>query len=151
MPEFVIADTSVLIIFEKLNHLHLLKDIYRKIYITPEIREEFGYPLPDWIEVTSQKDKKHQELLCAHIDMGEASAIALAMVHDNSLLLVDDFKARKIAKSLNLRFTGTLGVIDKAKSLGIIFEIKPLLEKLRETNFRIADNIIADLLRRNEE
>jgi predicted nucleic acid-binding protein len=151
MPEFVIADTSVLIIFEKLNHLQLLKDIYRKIYITPEIREEYGYPLPDWIEITSLIDKKHQDLLCAHIDLGEASAIALAMVRDNSLLLVDDIKARKLAKSLNLRFTGTLGVIDKAKNLGIISEIKTLIVRLQETNFRIADNIITELLRRNGE
>jgi Predicted nucleic acid-binding protein, contains PIN domain len=42
-------------------------------------------------------------------------------------------------------------VINKAKASGLINEIRPLLEKLKEINFRISDNILESLLKRNNE
>ncbi|OQX73256.1 MAG: hypothetical protein B6D64_14075 [Bacteroidetes bacterium 4484_276] len=57
----------------------------------------------------------------------------------------------KLAKKLNLKFTGTLGVINKAKQLGVIERIKPIIDKLLSTDFRISANIINELLRMNNE
>ena len=65
--------------------------------------------------------------------------------------MLDDLKARKLASSLNLKFTGTLGVIHKAKQMSIIDNVKPLIDKLLRTNFRISDKIVAELLRLNDE
>ena len=42
MPSYVIADASVFIIFDKLNQMNLLKEIYQKVYTTLEIAEEFN-------------------------------------------------------------------------------------------------------------
>lgn len=67
------------------------------------------------------------------------------------LLLLDDLKARKLAVQLKFRITGALGVIHKAKQMTIINEVKPLIDKLLLTDFRIADNIIAEILRLNNE
>ncbi len=83
--------------------------------------------------------------------MGEASAIALAKEMESPLILLDDLKARKLASKLNLKFTGTLGVINKAKQIGAIEKVKPLIDKLQATNFRISGNIITELLRKNNE
>lgn len=85
------------------------------------------------------------------VDLGEASAIALASEFKNTLLLLDDLKARKLAKALNLDFTGTLGIIHKSKQLGIIPKVKPLIDKLIKTNFRISEEIIKEILRLNNE
>jgi Predicted nucleic acid-binding protein, contains PIN domain len=65
--------------------------------------------------------------------------------------LLDDLKARKLAAKLNLKFTGTLGVIHKAKQLGLIAKIKPIIEKLLNTNFRISTEVVNELLRINNE
>jgi predicted nucleic acid-binding protein len=70
---------------------------------------------------------------------------------EDSLLLLDDLKARKLAKKLKLKFTGALGVISKAKQKGLISEVKPLLDKLVLTNFRISDIILNEILRINDE
>jgi predicted nucleic acid-binding protein len=70
---------------------------------------------------------------------------------ESPLLLLDDLKARKLATKLNLKFTGTLGVINKAKQMGAIEKVKPLIEKLQATNFRISENIINELLKKNNE
>lgn len=82
----------------------------------------------------------------AEIDKGEASIIALALETKNSLLILDDFKARKLAAKLQLQFTGTLGVFLKAKETGIIQSVRPVLEKIQQTNFRFSEKILSDIL-----
>ncbi|GAB3809350.1 hypothetical protein GCM10028819_50720 [Spirosoma humi] len=83
-------------------------------------------------------DKSRQQLLELQIDKGESSAIALALEIPNSLIILDDYKARKIAQQLSLTFTGTIGVIIKAKLNGAIPSIKPILKKIKSTNFRLS-------------
>lgn len=151
MPDYVIADASVLIIFDKLDQLDILQKIYLNIYTTPEISQEFNKPLPSWIKVESVKDHKYIKFIGTQVDIGEATAIALAAEKEDPLLILDDLKARKIARRLGMRFTGTLGVINKAKELHIIDRIKPLIDQLKETDFRISENVIEDLLKRNSE
>jgi len=151
MHNIVISDTSSLIIFEKIDQLDLLNKLYSNITVTPEVVIEYQDQLPNWINVISVKDKKYQEFLETQVDRGEASSIALAMELEDSLLLLDDLKARKLAKRLNLKFTGALGVITKAKQEGFLSEVKPLLDKLILTNFRISDVILNEILRINDE
>lgn len=78
MPEIIISDTSTLILFQKIEQLELLQKIYGKLITTPEIAEEYGEKLPEWITIESVSDKKYQEFLETQVDLGEASAIALA-------------------------------------------------------------------------
>jgi predicted nucleic acid-binding protein len=151
MPSIVISDTSCLILFHKIGHLNLLQEVYDNIITTPEVADEFSENLPEWIRIEKVKDKKYQEFLETQVDLGEASAIALAKEMDNPLLLLDDLKARKLAGKLNLKYTGTLGVINKAKQLGVIDAIRPLIEKLLLTDFRISENVVNELLKLNNE
>ena len=46
-----------------------------------------------------------------------------------------------ITTQLGLNFTGTIGVIIKAKLNGVIPSIKPLLLKIRETDFRLTSEL----------
>lgn len=151
MHSIVISDTSSLILFDKIGELELLNKVYDSIITTPQIVLEFGETLPEWIKIIEVKDDKYFYFLETQVDKGEASAIALAVEIEHPILLLDDLKARKLAKKLNLKFTGTLGVIHKAKQLGIINEIKPLIDKLLLTNFRISEIVVAELLRLNNE
>ncbi len=48
------------------------------------------------------------------IDLGEASSIALALESENTLLILDDRRARQFALSFGLEITGTLGLIIRA-------------------------------------
>ncbi|PWH85349.1 DUF3368 domain-containing protein [Brumimicrobium oceani] len=151
MPKVVISDTSTLILFHKINHFSLLQKVYGELITTPEIAEEFGDHLPSWIKIQSVGDKKYQDFLETQLDYGEASAIALAAEYKDVLLLLDDLKARKLATQLKFKITGTLGVIHKAKQMSHITEVKPLIDKLLLTDFRIADNIIEEILKLNNE
>jgi predicted nucleic acid-binding protein len=137
MPEIIIADTSCFILLTKIKQLDLLKKLYGTVITTNAIATEFGKQLPDWVIIQNPIDEKYQYLLSLQVDKGEASAITLALEDTNSTIILDDLKARKLAKQLNISITGTLGIIVKAKQLGIIPSIKPLINKIRQTNFRI--------------
>jgi predicted nucleic acid-binding protein len=151
MHRTIISDTSSLIIFQKIGELDTLHKVYRKLVTTPEIAQEYGDGLPHWIRVIPVSDKKYQEFLETQIDKGEASAIALAKEFEDSLLIIDDLKARKLAVKLNLKITGTLGIIHKAKQLGIIKNVKPLIDKILQTDFRISPKIIDEFLTISQE
>lgn len=151
MHKIVISDTSTLILFHKIESLDLLQKVYGELITTPEIAEEFGEKLPVWIKLQSVSDKKYLEFIETQVDSGEASAIALAKEFDDTLLLLDDLKARKLATRLNLKITGTLGIIHKAKQMSIIEKVKPLIYKLLKTDFRISDKIVKEILTMNNE
>ena len=141
MPKTIISDTSCFIILTNIGELDLLHKVYGQIVTTIDIASEYGETLPEWVEIATVTDKYRQQLLEMQIDKGESSAIALALETPNSTLILDDYKARKIAERLGIPYTGTIGVIIKAKLIGLIPSIKPLLEKIKQTNFRISLDI----------
>lgn len=141
MHNAIISDTSCFIILTNIGELDLLHKVYGQILTTVEIAVEYGEKLPEWVEIVVVKDKYRQQLLEMQIDRGESSAIALALETPNSTVILDDYKARKIADQLGLSFTGTIGIIIKAKHKGIIPSIKPILQKMRQTDFHISDEI----------
>lgn len=51
MDKIIISDTSCLIALQNIGLLNLLKDLYQEIFITKEVKDEFGKDLPDWIIV----------------------------------------------------------------------------------------------------
>ncbi|HRP93888.1 MAG TPA: DUF3368 domain-containing protein [Ignavibacteriaceae bacterium] len=145
MPDIFIADTSCLIVLNKIDQLELLKNLYQTVLTTQDIQNEFGEVLPSWIEIKILKDKTRQLILELQLDKGEASAIALALEINNSTLIVDDFKARKIAEQLGLKITGTLGVLLKAKQQGLIELVLPFIENLKLNGFRISEELESEI------
>jgi len=152
MPDItVIADTSCLIALSKIEAIELLKELYEEIYITEEIAFEFGESLPGWIIIEKVKNKKYLQLLDLYLDIGEASGIALALEKVDVLLILDDLKGRKEAEKLGFRITGTLGILFKAKKVGLISELKSYIEKLKAVGFRISPKIEEHILRKSNE
>lgn len=147
MPKAIISDTSCFIILTNIGELELLQKVYGQILTTPEIAAEFGEPLPEWVEIASVKDKYRQTILELQIDKGESSAIALALETPDSVVILDDYKARKIAERLGITLTGTLGVIVRAKLNGTILSVKPLIEKIKQTDFRLSAEIEAQAVK----
>lgn len=138
MPKAIISDTSCSIILSKIGEFDLLHKVYGEIITTQEVADEFGEPFPEWISVRDLKNKTNQHLIELYIDKGESSAIALALEFPGSTVILDDYKARKVAFQLGLNCTGTIGVIIKSKLMGINSSIKPILEKMKQTNFYLS-------------
>ncbi|MGB7394600.1 MAG: DUF3368 domain-containing protein [Pricia sp.] len=152
MPEtIIIADASCIISLDNIGELYLLRKMFDEITITPEVADEFGEPLPDWIKIKRVVDEKKMRLLELELDRGEASAIALALEQVDSLLLIDERKGREIAQRVGLKIMGILGTLIWAKEKGVIGAVKPLLEKLESNDFRISKSLKERILRRTSE
>lgn len=141
MQKIIIADASCLILLDKIGKLRVLKKLFATITITPEVASEFGARLPSWIKIRPTRDKALQLFIGKFVDKGEASAIALAKEFRNCLLIIDDLKGRRFAQKTGIAITGTLGILVEAKIAGIIPAVRPLLLKIRETNFRISTKL----------
>ncbi len=63
------------------------------------------------------------------------------MEHKHCLLIIDELKGRKLASQLGLEVIGTLGMLTDAKAAGHITLVKPLLLKIRQTNFRLSNEL----------
>ncbi|MDX5479089.1 MAG: DUF3368 domain-containing protein [Cyclobacteriaceae bacterium] len=152
MQKIIIADTSCLIVLDKVGYLDLLNKVFGEVVITQQVFEEFGKSAPPWILIEKTKNPNpNQKILEATLDKGEASSISLAMDYDDSLLIIDESKGRKIAKSLGLKITGTLGILVIAKSNNLIGEVKPIIDKIKSTNFRISPQLEQLVLIKCEE
>jgi predicted nucleic acid-binding protein len=142
----IIADTSCFILLDKIDEMDILRKVFQRITTTQEIAIEYGKNLPSWIEIRAVVNREYEVLLQLEVDGGEASAIALSIEIGNALLIIDDNKARKLAAKLQLAYTGTLGVILKAKQSGFIPAIKPVIQKIQRTNFRFSESIYKEIL-----
>lgn len=145
--KIVITDSSCFILLEKINALFILRDLFDTILTTPEIADEFGLPLPKWVTIQKVENIKRQHELSKYVDRGEASAIALAYETHADFLILDDLEARKFVIKLGLPVKGSAGVILEAKQKGVIPAVKPYLDLMQQTNFRIAGSVINTVLK----
>ncbi len=157
----VIVNTSPLFYLHRLGFLDCLNKLYGEIVIPEAVVVELeegrriGEDVPGiadyhWIKVRKVTIPAFIKMI-PDLGHGEAEVLALACEETEPLLVIDDALARKIAKLQAFKFTGTAGVLLKAKKAGHIAEIKPLIEKLREAGFYLADKIIADILKMSGE
>jgi len=145
-PE-IISNTSCLIALSNIGRLDLLRVVCGPVIITPEVAAEFGEALPGWIRVIPVNDSQKTRLIEKTLDLGEASTIALALERDGALLILDDGKARRFAKSMDMQLTGTLGIVVKAYRSGFIDNLGEIIEDFRQCGFYIPNDIENELLR----
>lgn len=118
MWKIIVSDTSCLILLDKIKHLELLHKLFGTITITQIVADEFGQRLPVFIQLENPKNLTYQKILASFVDIGEATAIALALEKEECLLIIDDNKGRREAKQLGLTFTGTFGYFNHCQAKG---------------------------------
>jgi hypothetical protein len=160
MPDAV-SDSSPLIHLAKIEALELLSRLYSRILIPPAVwrevvEESDGRPgavemqkavAAGWMVKQATKNETLVIALRQTLDNGEAEAIALATeLHPESVLL-DDKLARQMARRLGVAVTGTIGVLLRAKQVGLIVELRPLVTRLQsEGGYYIDPSLIEKVL-----
>lgn len=153
----VVVDTSVLISLAAGEQFHLLHDFYGAIYIPPEVWNEvaasarpFGLPeaksarQAGWLLIQSptQPAVRRVQGLPFALQLGELEAIALALGLVGALLVVDDAQGRRAAQTLGLAYTGTLGILLRAKVEGKVQALRPVLDLLKQrTSFWLSEPV----------
>jgi predicted nucleic acid-binding protein len=120
----VVSDSSPLVILTKLGCFDLLNRLFPRLDISAEVHQEVvaGAGLPGAVEVSNAKwieVKRLQNpagLMSAQqthaLGLGEMSTILLAKELGANLVLLDDYKARKLAKAEGLKILGSVGLLE---------------------------------------
>jgi len=158
----VVSNSSPLIHLAKIGHLDLLKYFFDEIIVPEAVYNECviegkdkedakKIDKADWIKVAIITDKNLKKALTMVLDGGEAEAIVLALEESADLILLDDYEAREVARNCGLNITGIVGILIRAKYKGKIASLKDMLEKLKETGFRLSENLYTKTLREGGE
>lgn len=160
MPE-VICDTSSLQYLYQLDLLQILPALAGRVVVPPAVDEELrvgrelGILLPDpggldWIEIRRPASRPAIPLI-NDLGPGETEVLMLALEFPNSVAVLDDALARRMAEALEIRFTGTLGLLLDAKQAGLVPTVRPLLDQLQALRFRFSPQTRSTILELAEE
>lgn len=159
MPR-IVSNTTPLISLMKISQLEILEKIYSEIIIPEAVYEEieagkhkeFYRDLSkiEWIKIQSIDDKNSVDYYL-DLDAGEAETIILASEIGADLIILDEKLGRFHAKNIGLKVTGTIGVLVKARKMGLIPKMKPLLIELTKKNVWISDVLISQVCKTVDE
>ena len=157
----VIVNSTPIIILSNAQSLSILKAVYQEITIPESVFNEVTAKEDsvcnelknnlDWIHIEKVKNESSKRMYQAKLHAGEVEVMILAQETNAGLVILDDNAAKKTAKFLGLTVTGTMGVLLKAKTLGIISEVKPIIDKIRENGFFITDELYELVLKQAGE
>ena len=156
-----VCDTSPLQYLHQIRLLHLLPSLAARTVIPPAVEKELlagkaqGIDLPDlraldWLSVRHPVSRPAVPLV-RDLGPGETEVLMLGLEAPSSVLVLDDALARRVAKTLGIPFTGTLGLLLDAKRVGLISSVAPLLDQLQDLRFRLSSGARSAVLRLAEE
>lgn len=147
--EKLVCNSSCIIVLERIKRLDILKKCIKDIFIPVGVIEETNIN-DEYFSVKEVKDVTLLKSLRLNLGKGEAEAICLAIELDLPVIL-DDIKARKIAKIFDIKIVGTLGLLTYAKSLNVISNVKQILLDFKENGFRMSNSLFNEVLLQNNE
>jgi len=130
----VVINAGPLMVFAKLNLLHLLKQLYGRVCFARAVYHEVvvvgmrhGYVDASTLHRFLQQEAWQPatvaaippSIQAASLDLGEQESIALAMMQQ-ALLLIDEEAGRRVARNVGLSVRGSLGVLIDAYRRGLI-------------------------------
>lgn len=130
----VVSNAGPLLVFSKLNVLHLLKALYGRVHFPVSVYREtvisgirlgfsdahtlrLFFAQNKWVPVAVGKIPA--DLSALHLDRGEKESIFLTL-KKNALLLMDEERGRTEARKRDLFVKGSLGILIEAYRKGFI-------------------------------
>ena len=159
----VVSDTIPLIGLASIQRFDLLKHLFGEVHISKAVyneavvagRESGGakreISSASWIKIERVKDYLAVEVLLDELDIGEAETIILAREIEADWVLMDEKKGRRKLTQMGIRKVGTMGILLKAKQVGLLSVIRPEIERLCQQSFSISQGVIEAVLRQANE
>jgi predicted nucleic acid-binding protein len=153
MAERVVIDTGPLIAFARMGALDVIGQMPFEFICPEEIRKELDYgtaqghpPIdPFWLKVIPLSAPLSLLSITA-LDEGEAAVIQLSLELGGPRVSIDELLGRRIAAGLGLNVVGSLGLIARAKTLGIIQVIGPLIENAKRQGIHYHPDLVNRVL-----
>jgi predicted nucleic acid-binding protein len=150
----IIADSSALVALAICNGLGLLDQLFEEIKVPQTVFHEVvvaGKPAAEILRQyltgkTVKVDLVNVVITSSGLGQGEIEAMALYKTLQADYLLIDDKRARKVARLNHISITGSQGILLLAKHKGLISEVKPFLDRLSVSEIRIDERLIQKTL-----
>jgi predicted nucleic acid-binding protein len=155
MPDFkdiVINTGPLLAIIAAQGSLSILKDLYRQVLVPYEVKKELTNHGSNRFGVTEFNEAGFLQvqlrplsippILQNTLDSGEASVIQLALIKKISTVCIDETIGRRIARLYNLKVTGSLGILLRAKNEGYPISIKSSIEQMQKKEIYLSTQLI---------
>lgn len=151
----VIADTSALVALAACDGLPLLDTLFKEVRVPPEVLKECTVQgkaeaerlrlyLRDRVE---EVDLSDLVIAAAGLGLGELEAMALYKKLRADRLLVDDRRARKVARLNRIEVVGSVGVLLLAKERGLISSVRSHLEAVERAGVHLGEALVTEALR----
>ena len=159
----VVSNTTPLIGLASIQRFELLREIFGELIIAQAVYDEAvvagrevggakrEVSTATWIKTINVKDRLAVDVLLDELDLGEAETIVLARELGADWVLMDEKKGRRKLTQLGLQKIGTLGILLKAKQVGLIPALRPELDLLRQRGFGVSQGVIDAVLRQANE
>ncbi len=147
MPR-TISNTSPFQYLHQIGQLDVLPALVQNVLVPPAVVDELAagramgldLPAPEalaWVTVQAPASMAALPLV-RDLGPGESQALALALEYPGAVVILDDKLGRHVARSLQIRHTGSLGVLLDAKRAGLVPAVAPLIERLHVCGFRLS-------------
>lgn len=98
-------------------------------------------------KVLAVADLSEFVIVAMGLGQGELEAMALYKRLHANLLLLDDSRARKIARLNDIEVIGSLGVLLLAKASNLLPAIKPSIDSIQAAGVYLSESLVAEALR----
>lgn len=149
----IILNTSPVIhLTAALGDLKLLPSLYGRVLVPREVHQELeaGAHLDaagprlravPGVEIVTLSGGISR-LLTGELDTGEAAVVQLALDLPTATVVLDDLKARRVARRSGIAVTGSLGVLLDAKRAGKLDSVTEAVERLRRHGAWLSDALV---------
>ena len=158
----VICNAGPIIALCVIGRIDLLRRLFEAVVVPQEVHREIVeggsefaglrvYERSHWVKAM-RISKAVDPLLATLLDRGEAAVIELARELNPEFVLIDELKARKIARKIfGLKVIGSARILVEAKREGLLNNVSKELKAMREAGYWLSDAIVEAALRQAEE
>ena len=158
----VICNTGPIVALSMIGRIDILRHLFELVAIPEAVHNEIleggatnmglaGFRKVKWIKIMTLSNPI-DPLLKTSLDAGEAAVIGLARDLSVNLVLVDERKARKIARTIyGLHVIASARVLVEAKKRGLLDNVGAVLQAMRDGGYWIGDSIVDAALKQAGE
>lgn len=144
------------LLWELFNEVYITEEVYREIVQNNELRHYGEQELINAVKdnkiiVYKVKNSELVEAMIGRLHRGELEVIQAARELGISRVIIDDRPARNRAKDMLLKPIGIIGVLQLAKKLEKIEEVKSYLDTLIQEDYRISKRLYLEALKMADE
>ena len=149
----IVADTGPLVSLLQLRLVFVLEELYPDFVLPGAVFAELQR-IKQLHNFSAEINLLHSRVKTpiapivenVNLQLGELECISLCKELNADYLLIEDLEARKFAIQLGIECFGIIALLLKAKDVGLIKEIKPLLFEMKNNGRFLSDKLIHQTL-----